>query len=471
MLSHRRGPADAANPRLVECGACAAAGAPRIISPIGSAHARARHWGGICDSQLAEVGRNLRQKSVDGRLAGRWHCVLGANEHGLESAANIEIGFDPSYQKLTLHAINVRRGAQVIAKLTTAKVQVLQRESGLESLIFDGYRTAHVFLEDVRVGDVIEYAYTVRGSNPVFENHHFGGFALQYGVPLARLHARLLWPADRPIHWTRRNGAAEPTARETAQGREFRWDLHKVDARLVDADAPSWFDPHPVIEWSDFKDWAAVAAWAMPLYALPSPQGHRGAAGAGAHPVTPHDRISAAVAGRLQPRPRARPHRQSRVLDRPDPPAAARPDRAAGAGRPADYGRALVIDPATRGLVPMACPQARASVREVHEVHAIIDSQKGVDQPVRYTVTTTAHGAAADAMRSSLDSHSREELQKQYLNYYAGHFGELEVTDPMRSPTGARPTRSRSGKATCSRSSGRTATRRRGARRRSPCPI
>jgi hypothetical protein len=422
------------------------------------------------------------------------------NEHGLENAANIEIGFDPSYQKLTLHSINVRRGAQVIAKLPTAKVQVLQRESGLESLIFDGRRTAHVFLEDVRVGDVVEYAYTVRGSNPVFEGHHFGGYALQYSVPVARLHARLLWPANHPIHWTAHNGAVEPTARETSEGREYLWDLRQVDARPVDSDAPGWFDPYPAVEWSDFKDWPEVVAWALPLYALPptaSPRLQAVIARIASQNITPQQRLLAALRyvqsevrylgievgpGSHAPNPPdlvlerrygdckdktlltvallhglgidARPalvHTQSRHAVESQQPSpgvfnhvlvrariAQRefwidPTRSPQQGEidqlvQADYGRALVIDPATRGLVPMAGRQALASVREVH---AVIDSHNGLDQPVRYTVTTTARGAAADAMRNSLDSHSREDLQKQYLNYYAGHFGAMEVAEPM----------------------------------------
>ena len=183
------------------------------------------------------------------------------NERGLESVANIEIRFDPSYQKLTLHSINLRRGAQVIAKLPTAQVKVLQREAGLESLIFDGSRTAHVFLDDVRVGDVVEYAYSVRGSNPVFANRQFGGFELQYSVPVARIHARLWWPTSRPVHWKRQNDAPEPQVATSGEHTLYTWDLRDVPARASESDAPPGYDPYPSVQWSEFGDWRAVSAW------------------------------------------------------------------------------------------------------------------------------------------------------------------------------------------------------------------
>ena len=55
--------------------------------------------------------------------------------------------------------------------------QVLQRERDLESRVYDGRRTVDLELDDVRPGDVLEFAYTLAGQNPVFGDHHAGGFA------------------------------------------------------------------------------------------------------------------------------------------------------------------------------------------------------------------------------------------------------------------------------------------------------
>jgi hypothetical protein len=208
------------------------------------------------------------QTRVDrGERVGYRHIAIKAlNERGVERAANIELRFDPSYQTLTLHAIQLRREGRLIQKLGSLKIEVLQREAGLESLIYDGTRTAHAFLDDVRVGDVVEYAYSLRGHNPVFGGRHFGGFDLQYGIPVERLHARLLWPSDRPLYWKLHNQAPGARVTELGAQRIFSWDLRQVPARTSDADAPSWFDPYPWAQWSEFADWKAVNDWALPLY-------------------------------------------------------------------------------------------------------------------------------------------------------------------------------------------------------------
>jgi transglutaminase-like putative cysteine protease len=423
------------------------------------------------------------------------------NAQGVESIANIEIRFDPSFQKLTLHTINIRRGNAVIAKLPSAQVRVLQRESGLESLIFDGSRTAHVFLEDVRVGDVVEYAYSLRGSNPVFGNRHGGRFDFQFDVPVERLHARLLWPAGRQLQWQLHNQAAPAREEEAGGQRIYSWDLRAVDARVIEDDAPAWFDPYPFAEWGEFANWHAVAEWALPLYQLPAQPGPRVRAAAeqlAAGHTTPAERLAAALRyvqsevrylgievgpGSHAPNPpelvlerrygdckdktqltvallralgiEAQPAlvhtsmRRAIESNRPSPNAfnhvlvrarldgrdywldPTRPPQQGGLDQlvQADYGRALVVDARTDALVPMAGDKALARQRVVRSV---IDSRAGFDKPVRYTVTTEATGAAAESLRSTLNSRRREDLQKDYLNFYVGQFGAMEVSAPMR---------------------------------------
>lgn len=212
------------------------------------------------------------QVRVDARdkVQFRHIAAKALNERGVESVAHVEIRFDPSYQSLALHMLQVRRGDRVIAKLPTAQVKVLQRERELEYLIFDGSKTANIFLDDVRVGDIVEYAYSIRGSNPVFGNRHAGNFDLQGGVPLQHLHARLLWPVDRPIELHKRNGAPDPVVTERGAFRELVWQARDLEALLVEEDAPAWFDPYRAVQWSEFKDWQSVARWAEPYYLTPT---------------------------------------------------------------------------------------------------------------------------------------------------------------------------------------------------------
>lgn len=212
--------------------------------------------------------RQTRVSGTDRQLFNRF-AVKAVNDKGLEHAASVDIDFDPAYQRLQLHTLAVHRQGRVISQLATAPIRTLQREKELEALVLDGRLTVSVLLQDVRVGDVVEYAYTLQGSRPETRGHHFGAFDMQWRDPVHALYTRLLWPAERPIQFKNTN-VGQP-ATESLQGglREFEWTARAVPGLHVSDDAPVWYDPYPFVQWSSFRDWGEVSRWAVPLYAVP----------------------------------------------------------------------------------------------------------------------------------------------------------------------------------------------------------
>ncbi len=191
------------------------------------------------------------------------------NPHGVESIANIEIEFDPSYQTLTLHAVDLVRGGRVIHKLASAKVRVIERETELDARIFDGMKSANIFLDDVRVGDVVDYAYSVSGRNPVFAGGTFGRTSLQFSVPVARVHARVLVPEDRAVRVSTLYSSKKPSIAQHDGLRDYQWNVSDDPGLAIDAGAPSWYDPRPAAAFTSYADWNAVARWARTLYVVP----------------------------------------------------------------------------------------------------------------------------------------------------------------------------------------------------------
>lgn len=446
----------------------------------------------LADQQVRVAGGTL----VDYRHT----ATRAVNERGVEDIANVQIRFDPSYQTLTVHRIDVRRGGRVVSSVAAGALKLLQREASLESLIYDGRLTAHVALKDVRVGDVVETVYSLQGSNPVFGDLRFGSFDFDWGVPVALRHARLLWPEGRPLYWQLHNGARPATVTRAGGELDHRWRQRDVPARVVDDNSPGWYDPYVWAEWGEFPDWAAVARWALPLYRLPDgpqPAVDREVARIAATTNDPEQRLLAALRF-VQREVRYlgiemgvnshAPHAPSLVLERrfgdckdktllslallrglgiPARPALVHtglrhatqerlptpwafnhvlvqadlggqriwldPTRAPQAGKgvaqwvQSDFGRALLVSPETRELVPMAGPDARALRRELHTV---LDASAGFDQPATLTVTTRAHGEAAELLRQALATQSRQDLQKQYLDFYAASYPGLTVDQP-----------------------------------------
>lgn len=219
------------------------------------------------------LGDFQTRSGPEGRTEFRHIATQALNDQGVDAVANIELLFDPSYQSLHLHTLAVVRDGKRIDKLHRATIRVLQREKELEYRIYDGRKSAHIVLDDIRTGDIVEYAYSVNGANPVFGTREFGTQSLQWAVPVERLYVRLLLPIDRDTRITVRNSTRQPLVRITATHREYVWDESPLAPLALERDAPGWFDPYPALEWSEFVDWNAVARWAVPLYRPPAQLG------------------------------------------------------------------------------------------------------------------------------------------------------------------------------------------------------
>ncbi len=193
------------------------------------------------------------------------------DEGAVQDHSQIEIVFDSSYEQLTLHVVTVIRTGRPTDQLKRSRIRVVQRESRLDYQIFDGSLSLVLLLEDVRRGDVVEYSYTRRGTNPVFRGHYMSSVSLQQAVPLQRVHFRLLWPHDRRLFVARHETGLEPSVHETGPYREYVWDQTNVPPKVLDANLPTWYDPFAELQLSDFASWSQVAAWGESLFASPGP--------------------------------------------------------------------------------------------------------------------------------------------------------------------------------------------------------
>lgn len=204
------------------------------------------------------------------RVRYRRMVATAVNASGVDALANLEIPFEPSYQTLTLHAIDVIRHGRRISRLDSARIEVLDREDQREARIYDGIKTVNVVLDDVRIGDTVDYAYSISGSNPVFGGQDFGSITLQYEVPVERIHGRLLTPLDAQVKLDSRHLTSRPVVSEHDGLRDRAWDVIDSPAVTVDKGAPDGYSPYAEVAWSEFADWRAVARWAAPLYQVPS---------------------------------------------------------------------------------------------------------------------------------------------------------------------------------------------------------
>lgn len=204
---------------------------------------------------------SIQQRSVYVKTAYR---IL--SESGVQNSSQINVNFDPSYNQLIFHSIKIIRGTETINKLQPAKIKVIQQEEELDMHLYDGSLSAVLFLEDVRKGDIIEYSYTMKGSNPVFKGKFSGLFETGFSVPVYNLYYKVLVPEGREVQI--KNSLTDVKYEMKKAGTEtcYEWKLSKLPAMGEQDYTPSWYDPYPMIMVSEYKSWKEVNDWAMKLF-------------------------------------------------------------------------------------------------------------------------------------------------------------------------------------------------------------
>jgi hypothetical protein len=216
-----------------------------------------------------EATRNLlyeRQENPELKERFTRLVVLMENETGVQDSGSLTFEFDPSYQELLLHRVQIQREGTTLERLDPSKVRLIQPEPDLEGHVLTGWQTAVLFVEDLRVDDVLEYSYTIRGANPILNGHFSTRLLVQTGVPVDQARYRVLWPFARPLYVRQHLSQAEPRKKTYQQGADYVWDFMYLEATAYEDDQPLSYEPYPYIELSDFADWSRVVEWSLPLY-------------------------------------------------------------------------------------------------------------------------------------------------------------------------------------------------------------
>lgn len=212
-----------------------------------------------------------QQVNVEPRASFYHEARQITSENGVQNGAAISVSFDPSFQVLVFHFIRLTRKEIAADRLDRSQIKLLQREKDMEAFLFDGAYTAHCQLEDVRVGDVIEFAYTVEGENPARKGKFSRVFDLDWYLPAHRAVTRLVYPARRELHFRVKNRSIKPSITTEKGITEWLWDEANVPARRPDQNVPSDHDPCGSIQVSEYSDWAQLVDWGVPLYQVDAP--------------------------------------------------------------------------------------------------------------------------------------------------------------------------------------------------------
>ena len=178
---------------------------------------------------------------------------------GVQNASELNIDFDPSFQRLVLHDVVVIRSGKRIDELARDEVRIIEKESDADESIYDGQLTALLFLKDVRPGDVIDYSWSLEGSNPLLGGRYADEYDFNTSVPTRLMRHRLVWPKGRPLHVSKPAQMA---------GDAWIWERRNVAATDAEDATPDWYEPGEVVQVTEYGSWSEVAKWADELFQL-----------------------------------------------------------------------------------------------------------------------------------------------------------------------------------------------------------
>jgi lipoprotein NlpI len=187
---------------------------------------------------------------------------------GVADGAQLAIYFNPKFQTLAIHEIAVVRASGKLDELKPANIRLLQQEDRLEQQVYGGWVTASVLVPGVRVGDMLQYRYTITGENPVFDRKFvYNHRAATNPNPTALQTLRIIFPRERQIAYKAHDPAIKVESEQIGPNTELRVRLEDVGVPNFLPDTPPAIWLKTLVQFSEFTDWESVATWGEKLFA------------------------------------------------------------------------------------------------------------------------------------------------------------------------------------------------------------
>lgn len=206
------------------------------------------------------------QISIEPRAVYSRKVIKALTETGVQNISEISVDYDPSYQQLIFHRINIIRDKRVINQLNPSKIKTIQQEKELDKHLYNGSLTAMLILEDLRKEDIVEYSYTIKGSNPVFKGKFTRILDLNFRVPVVNVYYKVVVPQQRLLTLKTKGTTIAPEIKNQNGETSYEWHLSDLQAVRLQDNLPEWYDPYSMILLSEYKNWQEVNDWALELF-------------------------------------------------------------------------------------------------------------------------------------------------------------------------------------------------------------
>ncbi|MEM9051696.1 MAG: DUF3857 domain-containing protein [Bacteroidota bacterium] len=113
-------------------------------------------------------------------------------ESGVMSSSELAVFMDTMFNSLDFHYLRVTRNGKTENRTKQLDFELISTEQNLDQKIYTGGVTAYAVLDDIRKDDIIEYAYTLKGENPIFMGNSFRSYGIVSVNPIDYVRVRVI---------------------------------------------------------------------------------------------------------------------------------------------------------------------------------------------------------------------------------------------------------------------------------------
>lgn len=210
---------------------------------------------------------DLQHRVEDDRVLRYRHTAWQiTNEAGLSEGSRLSLDFDPSFQQLIVHSLNIIRDGEVLPQLSEETFTTIRREPDLQAGMVDGDLTSFTELRGVQVGDVVEFDITMVNQGGVWPGGYAAEQAVQWSVPLREQFHRVILPDSQTLTMHPWLGAPEPEITSANGLTDHVWSFDNPPPVQSQAATPSGYPLAARLSLSNMTDWRDVVEWAEPIY-------------------------------------------------------------------------------------------------------------------------------------------------------------------------------------------------------------
>lgn len=220
---------------------------------------------GLAASQAVHSDQYMVTK--DGGISYQRMVYRISDRSALEDYGTMSIEWEPSRSKAILHRFNIIRDGEVIDIVKKqGEFSLFRREANLSQGILDGQVTASMQIEDLRVGDLIEFAYSIDTSYAPMTGHYQDWHYFSGAIQADRLVQRISWPKDKYVNMIVGDKMPDMPVQTIGQYKVRGFAQDNVDWEAMPDGLLARYYRDKSFEISTFKDWGELAETFRPVY-------------------------------------------------------------------------------------------------------------------------------------------------------------------------------------------------------------